>query len=65
MKIFKRLHALKRDIDSCQKAGGSYVVRKLEVAGKVQVEVTLERLRSRRTVTMESAELELLQRLGV
>jgi hypothetical protein len=63
MKIFKRLTALKRDIDDCEKAGGSYEVQRLEAKDQVQVQVTLERLRSRRTVILEEAELDLLQRL--
>lgn len=65
MKIFKRLSALKRDIDACEKAGGSYEVQRLETKDQVQVQVqvTLERLKSRRTVILEEAELDLLQRL--
>src|SRR5581483_1438693 len=63
MKIFKRLTALKRDIDACEQAGGTTEVKKHEHEGKVQVLVTLERIRSRRTVTLDEAELDLLQRL--
>ena len=64
MKIFKRLSALRRDIDACTHAGGSFEVKKHEdLEGKVQVQVTLERIKSRRTVTLEEAELDLLQRL--
>ena len=63
MKIFKRLTALRRDIDACEKAGGTTEVKKHENEGKVQVLVTLERIRSRRTVTLDEAELDLLQRI--
>ena len=61
--IFKRISALKRDIDACEQAGGSFEVKKLETKGAVQVQVTLERIKSRRTVILEEAELDLLQRL--
>ena len=39
------------------------VTTRLETGGKVRVEITLERLRSRRTVTLEPVELELLEGL--
>lgn len=61
MKIFKRLSALKRDMQECEQTGGTCSVKEQEADGKVRVEITLERLRSRRTVTLEPAELELLQ----
>lgn len=64
MKIFKRLSALKKDMRECEKTGGSYSVKKHEADGKVRVEITLERLRSRRTVTLDPVELELLDGLG-
>lgn len=64
LKIFKRLSALKRDMSECQKSGGSFTVTKHEADGKVRIEITLERLRSRRTVTLEPAELDLLEALG-
>ncbi|MBK7863334.1 MAG: hypothetical protein IPJ65_32990 [Archangiaceae bacterium] len=63
LKIFKRLTALKRDMHDCQKFGGSCSVQKHEADGKVRVEITLERIRSRRTVTLEPVELELLEGL--
>jgi hypothetical protein len=63
MKIFKRLTALKRDMNDCRKGGGSYQVEKREADGKVRVEITLERIRSRRTVILEPVELELLEGL--
>jgi hypothetical protein len=63
LKIFKRLSALKRDLAACEKSGGTYSVTQQETEGKVRVEITLERLRSRRTVTLEPAELELLEGL--
>jgi hypothetical protein len=63
MKIFRRLTALKRDMSDCEKSGGQCSVHKHEADGKVRVEITLERLRSRRTVTLEPVELELLEAL--
>jgi hypothetical protein len=63
MKIFRRLTALKKDMRDCEKAGGSYQVTRHEAEGKVRVEITLERLRSRRTVTLDPVELELLEGL--
>lgn len=63
LKIFKRLTALKRDMGECEKAGGTYSVKKHQADGKVRVEITLERLRSRRTVTLEPVELDLLEAL--
>src|SRR3954468_23713282 len=63
MKIFKRLTALKRDMHDCKSSGGSCTVKRHEDDGKVRVEITLERLRSRRTVTLEPVELELLEAL--
>ena len=63
MKIFRRLSALKRDMRECEKAGGACVVTNHEADGKVRVEITLERIRSRRTVTLEPVELELLEGL--
>jgi hypothetical protein len=63
LKIFKRLSALKRDMNETEKSGGSYRVEKHEAEGKVRVEITLERIRSRRTVMLEPIELELLEAL--
>lgn len=63
LKIFKRLVALKRDMRACEQSGGLCRVEQLKREGKVKVEITLERLRSRRTVTLEAAELELLEAL--
>lgn len=63
MKLFKRLTALKRDIAECEKSGGSCTITKHEDDGKVRVEVILAQLKSRRTVTLEPAELELLRGL--
>src|SRR5262245_1564318 len=63
MKIFRRLTALKKDIAECEKSGGSYKVSRHVEDGKVRVDITLERIRSRRTVTLEPAELELLEGL--
>ena len=63
MKIFKRLSALKKDMQECEKSGGSCSVKKHEADGKVRVEITIERIRSRRTVTLDSIELELLEKL--
>jgi hypothetical protein len=63
LKIFKRLAALKRDMSECEKSGGSCQVTKHETDGKVKVEITIARLRSRRTVMLEPVELELLEAL--
>jgi hypothetical protein len=64
MKIFKRLKALKRDMDACEQAGGSCSIKTEGEADKVRVEITLQRIRSRRTVILEEAELDLLQRIS-
>ena len=63
MKIFKRLQALKRDLDACEQAGGTWSVKTEDDGEKVRVELTLQRIRSRRMVILEEAELDLLQRL--
>jgi len=65
MKMFRRLTALKKDMSECEKAGGTYKVEKHEADGKVRVEITLERIRSKRTVTLEPSELELLEGLKI
>src|SRR5260370_1364608 len=63
MKIFRRLKALKKDMGACEAAGGTCSVMSEARGEKVIVEVRLLRIRSRRTVVLEQAELDLLQRL--
>ncbi len=64
MKIFRRLTALKKDMSECERAGGTWRVSKHDDDGKVRVDITLERIRSKRTVTLEPAELELLEAMA-
>jgi hypothetical protein len=62
-RVFKRLTALKRDLDACEKAGGSYAMKRREGDGKIQLEIAVSRIKSRRTVVLEPAEAELLELL--
>src|SRR5688572_12634685 len=60
-RIFKRLTALKRELEACQKAGGTYSMERQEEDGKVRVEITVGKIRSRRVLILEAAEAELLE----
>ncbi|MBL8952887.1 MAG: hypothetical protein JNK82_19065 [Myxococcaceae bacterium] len=64
MKVFRRLTALRKDINACEKAGGTWKVEQHEADGKLKVELTLMSIRARRTVVLEPAELELLNSIG-
>ena len=64
LRISRRLKALQRDIEACQRAGGSAKVRHGEdQAGEMIVEVRLEQLKTSRVTVLDQVEFELLCRL--
>ena len=61
LRVSRRLKALQKDVLACRDGGGRVTAtRGAGPGGEVVVEVRLEKLRSRRTATLETAEFELL-----
>lgn len=64
LRISKRLRALAKDIEACHHEGGKpTIARATDPHGKVHIEISLARLKSRRTTTIDEAEYELLLKL--
>jgi hypothetical protein len=64
LRLSKRLLALANDITACHQRGGRPAVsRSTDAMGIVQVEISIEHLRSRRTTNLVTAEYELLMLL--
>lgn len=64
LRISKRLRALANDLSACRDEGSQPVVKRTEDAkGVVKVELTLQKLQSRRSTTLNEAEYQLLLKL--
>jgi|CXWL01.1.fsa_nt_gi hypothetical protein len=64
LRIARRLHALRQDIEKCLREGGRPIARPTDsVTAQRQVEISLASLKSRRRTLLEADEFELLRQL--
>lgn len=63
LSMYRRLKALKLDVERCHRDGGKISLQRTATNDEVRIELTLDKVRGRRTTVLDEDELRLLKGL--